>query len=150
MGNDRRKLDNLCEAFLKKDAELIEELLGEYLWNTISIRDTAVFESKKENFYHGILLGLLGYRNDWLIKSNAESGNGYSDILIEAPSKRIGIVIEVKYAEKGDMDTACTKAMKQIEEKQYALPFIKDSRKLFKIGVNFSAKTRNIEEWKVK
>ena len=48
VGNDRRKLDNLCEAFLKKDAELIEELLGEYLWNTISIRDTAVFESKKE------------------------------------------------------------------------------------------------------
>ena len=41
-------------------------------------------------------------------------------------------------------------ALQQIEEKQYALPFIKDSRKLFKIGVNFSAKTRNIEEWKVK
>lgn len=136
VGNDRRKLDNLCEAFLKKDAELIEELLGEYLWNTISIRDTAVFESKKENFYHGILLGLLGYRNDWLIKSNAESGNGYSDILIEAPSKRIGIVIEVKYAENGDMDIACIKAIKQIEEKQYTARLQEDGmRTIIRYGI---------------
>ena len=136
MGNDRRKLDNLCEAFLKKDADLIEELLGEYLWNTISIRDTAVFESKKENFYHGILLGLLGYRNDWLIKSNAESRNGYSDILIEASSKRIGIVIEVKYAENGDMDAACTKALKQIEEKQYTARLQEDGmRTIIRYGI---------------
>lgn len=89
---------------------------GDYLWNTISIRDTAVAKDKKENFYHGILLGLLGYKASWLIKSNTESGTGYSDILVEVPNNRTGIVIELKYAENGDMDAACSEALKQIEE----------------------------------
>ena len=134
--NDSRKLDKLCEAFLKKDAGQIEELLGEYLWNTISIRDTAVSEPKKENFYHGILIGLLGYRGDWLIKSNAESGTGYSDILIEVPSKRIGIIIEVKYAENGNLDAACARAMHQIEEKQYTAKLQEDGmRTIIRYGI---------------
>lgn len=60
--------------FVNKNVEKIEQIFGDYLWNTISIRDTAVAKEKKENFYHGILLGLLGYESTWLIKSNAESG----------------------------------------------------------------------------
>ena len=116
-GKDRKTLDNFCEAFLRKDTTTIQELFGDYLWNTISIRDTAT--AYKENFYHGILLGLLGYMRDWIIKSNIESGIGYSDILIEAPRNRTGIVIELKYAEDGDMDAACRRALAQIEEKQY-------------------------------
>lgn len=64
-------------------------------------------------------MGLLGYKSNWIIKSNAESGTGYSDILIEAPDNRTGIVIELKYAENGNMDKACLDAIKQIEEKDY-------------------------------
>lgn len=117
--NDGKALDEFCNAFIQKDSQKIEQLFGDYLWNTISIRDTAVAKEKKENFYHGILLGLLGYKSNWIIKSNAESGTGYSDILIEAPDNRTGIVIELKYAENGNMDKACLDAIKQIEEKDY-------------------------------
>lgn len=117
--NDGKALEEFCNAFIQKNSQKIEQLLGDYLWNTISIRDTAVAKEKKENFYHGILLGLLGYKSNWIIKSNAESGTGYSDILIEAPDNRTGIVIELKYAENGNMDKACLDAIKQIEEKDY-------------------------------
>ena len=117
--NDGKALEEFCNAFIQKNSQKIEQLFGDYLWNTISIRDTAVAKEKKENFYHGILLGLLGYKSNWIIKSNAESGMGYSDILIEAPDNRTGIVIELKYAENGNMDKACLDAIKQIEEKDY-------------------------------
>ena len=96
--NDGKKLEAFCNAFLEKDPEKIEQIFGDYLWNTISIRDTAAAKEKKENFYHGILLGLLGYKATWLTKSNAESGTGYSDILVELTDNRTGIVIELKYA----------------------------------------------------
>lgn len=117
--NDGKALEEFCNAFIQKNSQKIEQLFDDYLWNTISIRDTAVAKEKKENFYHGILLGLLGYKSNWIIKSNAESGTGYSDILIEAPDNRTGIVIELKYAENGNMDKACLDAIKQIEEKDY-------------------------------
>lgn len=117
--NDGKALEEFCNAFIQKNSQKIEQLFGDYLWNTISIRDTAVAKEKKENFYHGILLGLLGYKSNWIIKSNAESAKGYSDILIEAPDNRTGIVIELKYAENGNMDKACLDAIKQIEEKDY-------------------------------
>ena len=82
------------------------------------------------------MIGLLGYRGDWLIKSNAESGTGYSDILIEVPSKRIGIIIEVKYAENGNLDAACTRAMHQIEEKQYTAKLQEDGmRTIIRYGI---------------
>lgn len=56
-------------------------------------------KSFKEFFYHGILLGILGYKNNWRVSSNKESGNGFSDILIETADSDIGIVIEVKYSD---------------------------------------------------
>lgn len=115
---DQAKLDVFCEAFVKADAKSIEKQFNAYLKKTISIRDTAVKKGKKENFYHGILLGLLSHREDWGIHSNAESGIGYSDILVEAEDE-IGIVIEVKYAEDGDLAAGCMEALKQIEEKEY-------------------------------
>ena len=76
-------------------------------------------KERKENFYHGILLGLLAYKENWLSMSNAESGLGYSDILIEIPKDRTGVVVEMKYAEDGDLERACTEALQQIEEKDY-------------------------------
>ena len=129
--NDGKTLEELCNAFVNKDTEKIEQIFGDYLWNTISIRDTAVAKEKKENFYHGILLGLLGYKASWLIKSNAESGTGYSDILVEVPTNRTGIVIELKYAENGDMDAACEEALSQIEEKNYVAKLKQDGMRNF-------------------
>ena len=128
---DGQTLEQLCDAFVNKNVEKIEQIFGDYLWNTISIRDTAVAKEKKENFYHGILLGLLGYKSNWLIKSNAESGIGYSDILVEVPTNRTGIVIELKYAEGGDMDAACEEAMRQIEEKGYVAKLKQDGMRNF-------------------
>lgn len=133
---DTSKLNQFCEAFPQKDTETIESLFNEYLWNTISIRDTAIAKEKKENFYHGILLGLLGYKENWYIKSNAESGEGYSDILIEIPETRTGIVIEMKYAENGCFDTACKEALKQIQEKKYETKLKEDGmKKIIKYGI---------------
>ena len=134
--SDGKTLEELCSAFVNEDAQKIEQIYGDYLWNTISIRDTAVAKEKKENFYHGILLGLLGYKSNWLIKSNAESGIGYSDILVEVPTNRTGIVIELKYAEDGDLDAACDKALKQIEEKDYVAKLKQDGMDNFiKYGI---------------
>ena len=112
---------------MDKDTKKIEELFGDYLWNTISIRDTAVAKDKKENFYHGILLGLLGYKASWLIKSNTESGTGYSDILVEVPNNR---------TENGDMDAACDEALNQIEKKSYVDKLKQDGmRNFIKYGI---------------
>ena len=131
---DGETLNQFCEAFPEQNPEKIEEIFSDYLWNTISIRDTA--SSKKENFYHGILLGLLGYKSNWLVKSNAESGFGYSDILVEVPKNRTGIVIELKYAEDGNMDAACEKALQQIEDRDYAAKLKDDGmRNIIKYGI---------------
>ena len=131
---DGETLNQFCEAFPDQNPEKIEEIFSDYLWNTISIRDTA--STKKENFYHGILLGLLGYKSNWLVKSNAESGFGYSDILVEVPKNRTGIVIELKYAEDGNMDAACEKALQQIEDRDYAAKLKDDGmRNIIKYGI---------------
>jgi hypothetical protein len=78
-----------------------------------------VAKDRKENFYHGILLGLLRHKEKWLVLSNAESGEGYSDILIEVPERKIGVVIELKYAEADKLEDGCAEALSQIDEKQY-------------------------------
>jgi hypothetical protein len=78
-----------------------------------------VKKERKENFYHGILLGLLGHRENWLVTSNAESGEGYSDILVEVPESRTGVVIEMKYGEDDKLEEQCAKALGQIEERHY-------------------------------
>ena len=131
---DGETLNQFCEAFPEQNPEKIEEIFSDYLWNTISIRDTA--SSKRENFYHGILLGLLGYKSNWLVKSNAESGIGYSDILVEVPKNRTGIVIELKYAEDGNMDEACKVALQQIEDRDYVAKLKDDGmRNIIKYGI---------------
>lgn len=134
--SDGKVLEELCGAFVNKEPEKIEKIFGDYLWNTISIRDTAVAKEKKENFYHGILLGLLGYKSTWRTMSNAESGTGYSDILVEVGENRTGIAIELKYAEGGDMDAGCAEALQQIEEKDYIARLKQDGMQNFiKYGI---------------
>lgn len=140
--NDGKRLEALCNAFENKEPEAIEKIYGDYLWNTISIRDTAVAKEKKENFYHGILLGLLGYKSTWRTMSNAESGIGYSDILVEIGDSRTGIAIELKYADDCDMDAACKRALQQIEEKDYIARLKQDGmRNFIKYGIACFKKT---------
>ncbi len=109
-----------CSALQAGDAERAEKELSDYLRKTISIRDTFVKKPMKENFYHGILLGLLGYKDTWVVSSNEESGEGYSDILVRSEDEETGMVIEVKYAEDGRLENACREAVRQIERKRYA------------------------------
>jgi hypothetical protein len=142
---DNSTIEGFCAAFQAGDTELIEKQLDRYLWNSISIRDTAVRSDLKENFYHGMLLGILQYEGNWYIKSNAESGNGYSDILIETP-ERIGIVIELKYAGDGNLDKWCTEALRQIEDKQYDAYLIDDGMEnIIKYGIAFYKKKCKVE-----
>lgn len=97
----------------------------------------------------GILLGLLSFRDDWYLHSNAESGEGYSDILIELEEEAIGIVIEVKYAENGELDAGCAKALAQIEEKQYAQGLQENGmRKIIKYGIACCKKHCKVAEGK--
>lgn len=116
---DSRKLTNFCRAFQENNVSAIEEGFTSYLKKTISIRDTNAKNAMKENFYHGVLLGLLSNVDGWVIKSNVESGEGYSDILVEVEEKEMGIVIELKYAENAAFDAACQKALQQIKDKNY-------------------------------
>ena len=116
---DGATLDAFCDAFKNGDAAKAEAQFQAYLKKTISIRDTFVKKERKENFYHGILVGLFGYKDSWDISSNQESGEGYTDILVEIEDEDIGIVIEVKYADNGDLEAACREAVEQIEIKDY-------------------------------
>ncbi len=133
---DTEKLERFCRAFQENDTTAIEKGFNDYLWNTISIRDTSVRKEMKENFYHGILLGLLAYMDGWLVKSNAESGEGYSDISIEIRQHEIGIVIELKYAEDGAFEAGCQEALRQIHEKEYESALIKNGlHTIYRYGI---------------
>ena len=109
------------------------------------MRDTEVRKKMKENFYHGMLLGLLQNQDNWLVKSNAETGEGYSDISIQTP-ERTGIVIELKYAEDGNLERACKEALKQIEEKKYAEGLKRRGmKKILRYGIAFYEKECMVE-----
>lgn len=116
---DIPKWQAFCGAVRTGDALKIQELFNSYMSRTISIRDTFVKKELKENFYHGMLLGILQCDSGWVIRSNQESGLGYCDILLMVPGDRIGCAIELKYAENGAFDAACDEAFRQIDEKKY-------------------------------
>ena len=120
---DGEAVNRFCEAMKRGDADGVEKQFTEYLKKTISIRDTFVRRPTKENFYHGILLGILGFKASWIVTSNRESGDGYSDIQIQIEDEEIGIAIEVKYAQSADLEAECRKALEQIEIRDYAQIF---------------------------
>ena len=131
------RINHFCAAFPAEDAATIQKMLGDYLWDSIRVRDTAVRTNMKENFYHGMLLGLLRSQGNWLVKSNAETGEGYSDISIQTP-ERTGIIIELKYANNGNLKTACTEGLKQIEEKKYTESLKRQGmKKIIQYGIAF-------------
>ena len=135
---DGDTLNIFCNALQKGDAEVVEKVFTEYLRRSISIRDTFIKKDMKENlptgkattkgfkgriqsvcFYHGIVIGILGVKDRWGISSNREMGEGYADILAEPDTGDMGIIIEVKYAQDGDLDAACKEALKQIAYTRY-------------------------------
>lgn len=136
VAKDGDTLKQLCDALKGGDAEKVERLFEGYLKKTISIRDTFVEKSLKENFYHGILLGILGVKEDWGVFSNRETGDGYSDIMIETEDSEMGIIIEIKYAGDGNLLNACEKALKQVEETKYEEMLLENGvEKILKYGI---------------
>ena len=116
---DGDTLKRFCNALQNEDVKNVEKIFTEYLRRTISIRDTAIKKEMKENFYHGVLIRILGVKDQWGISSNREMGEGYADILAEPDTGDMGIIIEVKYAHDGDLDAACKEALKQIAYTRY-------------------------------
>ena len=139
---DVQKLKNFCRAFEENDTAAIEKGFTSYLRKTISIRDTSVKKEMKalasasENFYHGSLLGLFAGMEGWTVQSNAGSGDGYSDISVEAEDREIGIVIELKYAENAAFDSAGKEALEQIHDRNYEEALVDDGMKtIYRYGI---------------
>jgi hypothetical protein len=136
---DGESLDALCIALQDGDVKETQYQLRNYLKKTISIRDTFARRELKENFYHGMLLGLLAFKGSWVVSSNREAGEGYADILVEIDDDEpMGLVIEVKYARDGNLDASCQEALAQIKGRQYGAAFYdEDIEKVLKYGVAF-------------
>ena len=117
--DDGKTVSDLCDALLNQNPEKVESIFTEYMKKTISIRDTFAQKPTKENFYHGLLLGILGFKENWSVMSNRESGDGFGDILIRIEDEDVGIVIEVKYADDGNLQGECEKALQQIIDIRY-------------------------------
>lgn len=136
-----KALKEFCHALKSGNAQEVEKRLEEYLKRTISIRDTFVKKQMKENFYHGILLGILGFEDTWSVSSNRESGDGYSDIVVETNDGELGIILELKYAEDGNLEAACREALEQIERKRYEEAFFDEGMDhILKYGMAFYKK----------
>lgn len=150
--NDNDNMKLLSKAILDKDEQRIQRQLNIVMGRMISVLDTKASDNMKENFYHGLLVGLLrGSNPDWLIKSNRESGDGFSDILIRPEDPDEGIVIEVKYAKeiKG-LDVACEAAMTQIKDKRYYEALRDEGRcNILAYGIAFSRKRCKVNGEKI-
>lgn len=139
---DGKMVGEFCEALRTGRKDEVEKIFTDYMKKTISVRDTAVQKTMKENFYHGILLGILSFKEDWSIMSNRESGDGFSDILIRSEEADVGIVIEIKYAEDGKLEEECEKALNQIVDKRYTEGLEQDGiHKILKYGIACYKKT---------
>lgn len=142
VARDGEMVNQFCYALQNGRANEVQQILTEYLKKTISVRDTFVHKTTKENFYHGILLGILSFKSGWLVKSNQESGDGFSDVLIQIDDADVGIIIEIKYGENGNTENECKKALAQICDKNYAeILHQADIHKILKYGIAFNRKT---------
>lgn len=143
--SDTANWKKFCTAIETGDVSTVQTVFNEFMADSISIRDTFAKKEMKENFYHGMLLGLLKAEESWITKSNTESGTGYTDIKIVIPAKETGCIIEVKYAEKGTFDSACREAMKQIDTHDYISALKQEGMKIIhKYGIACYKKTCKI------
>ena len=142
VASDAKPMQALHRAFLNGDAEGVTSGLTAIMGKMISVLDTKARDAQKENFYHGLLLGLLRSEPTWLIMSNAESGEGFSDILIEPENPDAGIVVEVKYAPTfRELDGACVKALEQIKARRYDERLRNEGREdILAYGIAFNRK----------
>lgn len=140
VSKNAKLLNGFCNAMLESDSATVEQLLTEYMDTTISIRDSFV-KSLRENFYHGLLIGIFGYRDGWKATSNKESGDGFSDILIEVNENdsRMGIVLELKYSKSEKaLDKDCQAALQQITDKNYEQALRENGyQNILKYGIAF-------------
>lgn len=139
---DDETLGRFCDALEQGNAEEVERCFTGYMRKTVSIRDTFVRKATKENFYHGMLIGLLGFKEGWTVMSNREAGDGFSDIQILIDDAETGIVIEVKYAQNGDLEAECQKALTQMRALHYEDGMRNAGmQKVFKYGIACWKKT---------
>lgn len=143
VSQNREMFRNFYTALQNANAPVVEKILTEYMTKTISIRDNFV-KTVKENFYHGLLIGILGFADDWSVYSNRESGNGFSDIIIEAgyDDDAFGIVMELKWSDdEKSLDQNCRDALEQIDTRQYTQALRNDGyQKILKYGIAFYRK----------
>ena len=132
------------KALVKGQQEDISNILFDMLQKYVSIRDTAT-KAPYENFYHGFINGIFtsceGIISEY--HSNYEAGDGYADITFKAERNTKAVIIEIKATSKSeDMDELAAKALSQIEEKNYALPFLKQSKitDIYAYGIAFCKK----------
>lgn len=142
VASDSAMLKQLQSDFAQGKAQSVEKQLTQILGQTISILDTKARNEEKENFYHGLLLGLLRNYGNWIVKSNVEAGEGFADIIIKQENPDAGIIIELKYASSmNSLEQACKKAIKQIKERSYADVLYEDGRtELLAYGIAFCKK----------
>lgn len=139
---DGETLGRFCDALEQENAEEVERCFTGYMRKTVSIRDTFVRKATKENFYHGMLIGLLGFKEGWTVMSNREAGDGFSDIQVLIDDAETGIVIEVKYAQDGDLEAECQKALTQMRALHYEEGMRNAGiRKILKYGIACWKKT---------
>ena len=118
--NDEDRMSSFYQSFAQGKAKDVQDQLTSILAETISILDTKARNEEKENFYHGMMLGLLRNYRNWIVKSNVESGEGFVDILIKPEDPDEGILIELKYSKTFDgLEKACERAMEQVKNRRY-------------------------------
>ncbi len=140
--SNQASTEKINQGFLVGNSEVIQQELTMFLTETISILDTKARDEQKENFYHGILLGILKNYSGWAVKSNRESGDGFADILVKPQNPDAGIIIEVKYAHSfKDLEYACESALKQAHDRRYDEIFREDGRsQILVYGIAFYKK----------
>ena len=116
--SNTEQLQNFWKAFAEGNTEEIEKYLNKILSNSVSVFDTRARKEEKESSYHNLLVGILTGNADWLVKSNAEAGEGFADIIVETDDPDAGIVVEL----------ACQNALDQIKDRRYQEYLLNDGR----------------------
>ena len=139
---DSSSIKKIVSGFLEGKTDDIQQELTMFLVETISVLDTKARNEEKENFYHGILIGILKNYSGWAVKSNKESGDGFADILLKPKNPDTGIIIELKYAHSiNELEKACVKALEQIKDRRYDTELREDGRNdIFAYGISFCKK----------
>ena len=137
-----KQLELFWRAFASGDAEAVEKYLNRTLSNTISLFDIKGQEREKENSYHLFLAGLLIGNANWLVRSNREAGEGFADIIVETDDPDAGIVVELKSVKEiTELETACQRALKQIDERRYGDYLLDEGREdILAYGIAFCKK----------